>query len=286
MTTMGLCILLLSAFIHATWNYLSKKANGGVPFIWLFTAIATVFYTPLAIGIILYQRPHIGLIQIVFIIASIIAHLGFFLVLQKGYKIGDLSFVYPIARGTGPLITCILAVVIFNEKPTVFTFIGTFLILISILFFTGGIDKLKQTNSLAPVLYSLAVGVIIAGYTLLDKGAVSNFLIPPLLLDFCNTVGRLIILTPFAVKNWGEVTFEWKHHRREAAGVGVFNSLAYILALSVMVFAPVSHVAPIREISILIGTIMGSVLLSEGFGKLRVIAATFMVLGVISVAIG
>lgn len=119
------------------------------------------FYTPLAIGIILYQRPHIGLIQIVFIIASIIAHLGFFLVLQKGYKIGDLSFVYPIARGTGPLITCILAVVIFNEKPTVFTFIGTFLILISILFFTGGIDKLKQTNSLAPILYSLAVGVVL-----------------------------------------------------------------------------------------------------------------------------
>lgn len=67
--------------------------------------------------------------------------------------------------------------------------------------------------------------------------------------------------------------------------MGIFNSLAYILALGVMVFAPVSHVAPIREISILIGTIMGSVLLSEGFGRVRVIAAFLMVLGVISVAV-
>lgn len=153
-------------------------------------------------------------------------------------------------------------------------------------FFTGGVKRLKESGSLTPVLYGLAVGGIIAAYTLLDKAAVSRFLIPPLLLDYCNTLGRLIILTPFAAKSWSEVRFEWKHHRMEAVGVGVFNSLAYILALSVMVFAPVSYVAPVREISILIGTVMGAVLLSEGFGRLRIVAAVFMVLGVISVAVG
>ncbi|MGN9866483.1 hypothetical protein [Bacillus swezeyi] len=88
---------------------------------------------------------------------------------------------------------------------------------------------------------------MIAAYTILDKAAVSRFLIPPLLLDYCNTLGRLIILTPFALKSWSEVRFEWKHHRMEAAGVGIFNSLAYILALSVMVFAPVRYVAPVQH---------------------------------------
>ncbi|ASB90672.1 DMT family transporter [Bacillus sonorensis] len=286
MNTAAFCVLLLSAFIHASWNYLSKKAGGGIAFIWLFTAIAAVFYCPLAIGVILYEKPDIGLWEIILIIASILVHLGCFLVLQKGYKIGDLSLVYPIARGTGPLLTCILAVIIFHEKLTLFTFIGILLIMASILFFTGGMKKLKEEGALIPILYGLAVGAIIAAYTILDKAAVSHFLIPPLLLDYCNTIGRLIILTPFAVKNWNDVRAEWNNHRLEAAGVGIFNSLAYILALGVMVFAPVSHVAPIREISILIGTIMGSVLLSEGFGRVRVIAAFLMVLGVISVAAG
>nr|MDH3153345.1 hypothetical protein [Bacillus licheniformis] len=102
MTVVGFCVLLCSAFIHASWNYLSKKADGGVPFIWLFTAIATVIYTPLAIGVVIYEKPEIGIWRLVIIMASILAHLGFFLVLQKGYKKGDLSLVYPIARGTGP----------------------------------------------------------------------------------------------------------------------------------------------------------------------------------------
>ncbi|MEK5503066.1 DMT family transporter [Bacillus sp. FSL M8-0168] len=286
MTAVGLSLLLLSAFIHASWNYLSKKADGGVPFIWLFTAIAAVFYSPLAIGVILYEKPEIGMWQTVLIMASVVSHLAFFLVLQKGYSIGDLSLVYPIARGTGPLLTCVLAVIIFHEKMTHVTLIGILLIVTSILFFTGGMKKLKEAGALIPILYGLAVGAIIAGYTILDKAAVSHFLIPPLLLDYFNTIGRLIILTPYAVKNWNGVRSEWKNHRLEAAGVGIFNSLAYILALSVMVFAPVSQVAPIREISILIGTIMGSVLLSEGFGRVRVIAAVLMVLGVISVAAG
>lgn len=87
-----------------------KKADGGVPFIWLFTAIAAVVYTPLAIGVVIYEKPEIGIWQLAIIMASILAHLGFFLVLQKGYKKGDLSLVYPIARGTGPLLTCVLAV--------------------------------------------------------------------------------------------------------------------------------------------------------------------------------
>lgn len=91
MTAVGLSLLLLSAFIHASWNYLSKKADGGVPFIWLFTAIAAVFYSPLAIGVILYEKPEIGMWQTVLIMASVVSHLAFFLVLQKG----TVSAIYP-----------------------------------------------------------------------------------------------------------------------------------------------------------------------------------------------
>ncbi|MCP6682479.1 DMT family transporter [Bacillus nakamurai] len=247
---------------------------------------AAVVYLPLAVWIVLAEKPYIGLWQIVLMIGSTLAHLSFFIVLQKGYKKGDLSLVYPVARGTGPFLTCILAIVFFHEKPSVWTIAGTCFIVLSVLFFTGGLKKLTTSESLIPILYGLATGVIISGYTLLDKGAVSTWLVPPLLLDFFNTVGRLVILTPFAIKNWSEVRYEWKTHKKEAAGVGICNSLAYILALSVMASAPVSSVAPIREISILIGTIMGTVFLSEGFGKQRIAAAAVMVIGVVSVALG
>ncbi|XBO85867.1 DMT family transporter [Bacillus licheniformis] len=284
MTAVGFCVLLCSAFIHASWNYLSKKADGGVPFIWLFTAIAAVVYTPLAIGVAIYEKPEIGIWQLVIIMASILAHLGFFLFFKKGTK----RAIFPSSirlRGDRPAAYLRAGGRLFGETLTLPAIIGILLIVISILFYRG-VKRLKEPGSFTPILYGLAVGCIIAAYTLLDKAAVSRFLIPPLLLDYCNTLGRLIILTPFAAKSWSEVRFEWKHHRMEAVGVGVFNSLAYILALSVMVFAPVSYVAPIREISILIGTVMGAVLLSEGFGRLRIIAAVFMVLGVISVAVG
>ncbi|MBT2711381.1 EamA family transporter [Pseudomonas sp. ISL-88] len=217
-----------------------EKADGGMPFIWLFTAIAAVVYLPLAVWIVLAEKPYFGLWQIVMMIGSTLAHFTFFILLQKGYKKGDLSLVYPVARGTGPFLTCILAIVLFHEKPSVWTIAGTCFIVLSVLFFTCGLKKLTSSESLIPILYGLATGVMIAGYTLLDKGAVSTWFVPPLLLDFCNTIGRLIILTPFAIKNWSDIQYEWKAHKKEAAGVGVFNSLAYILALSVMASAPVA----------------------------------------------
>lgn len=182
-TILAFLLILVSALIHATWNYLAKKAGGGIPFIWLFTAIAAVVYTPLAIGVVMYQQPDIGPKQILFLSGSIILHLAFFLVLQKGYQIGELSIVYPIARGTGPMLTSIAATFLFHEHPNMITFMGTALIVLSVFFLTGGAQMLKQRTQILPIAYGLMVGVIISGYTLLDKGAVSFLLIPPLLLD-------------------------------------------------------------------------------------------------------
>ncbi|HET7579446.1 MAG TPA: EamA family transporter [Bacillales bacterium] len=285
MSLVALVLILLSAFMHATWNYYSKRAQGGVAFTWLFMAISTVIYAPFAILVILYQHSHFDWIDGLFIAGSTVIHLIYFLVLQKGYKVGDLSVVYPVARGTGPMLAAIAAIFIYNEQPSFIEFLGVFLIVLSVFFLTGGVKVLKNSASFLPLMYGLIVGVIIASYTLLDKGSVSVLLIPPLLYNYGSILGQFILLSPLAAQRRQEIRHEWKVHRKEAFMIAVLSPLAYILVLTAMIFTPVSHVAPVRELSILIGTFMGTRLLAEGFGKQRIAAAGAMVAGVIFVAL-
>ncbi|HEU5139407.1 MAG TPA: EamA family transporter [Bacillales bacterium] len=284
MSLLAFGLVIISAFMHATWNYLSKRAQGGAAFTWLFLAISSVVYAPFAAAIMFYQQPHFGWLDLLFIAGSTVIHLAYFLVLQKGYKVGDLSVVYPVARGTGPMLASVAAIFLYNENLTVVEFAGISLIVLSVFFLTGGAKIFNNPSSFLPLIYGLVVGVIIASYTLLDKGAVAVLLIPPLIYNYGGILGQLILLSPIALRRRKEIRREWNLHRKEALGIAILSPLAYILVLTAMVFTPVSHVAPVREISILIGTVMGTKLLSEGFGFRRIVAAGTMVAGVIIVA--
>jgi uncharacterized membrane protein len=136
------------------------------------------------------------------------------------------------------------------------------------------------------VIYGLLTGLLIAGYTLCDKYAVSTLLIPPLLQDYCTNLGRVIILGPVALKKWEEVLREWRVHRWESIGVAALAPLSYIMVLTAMITSPVSYVAPAREVSILIGALMGSRFLAEGEAGRRLPAAAAIVVGVIFLAVG
>lgn len=285
MSLLAFGLIIISACMHATWNYLAKRSKGGTAFVWLYTAVSAIIYAPFVIFVLIYQDINIGWIGVGMIAGSAVIHLVYSLTLQKGYQIGDFSLIYPIARGTGPMLVAISAIFLYDEHLTPLGITGIALIVLSVFIITGGLHIFTQSNAFIPVAYGLLVGVIIASYTLLDKGAVNVFLVPPLLLNYGSIIGQLLLLSPVAKRNWKEIRSDWKQHRKEAIGVGVLNPLAYILILTTMVFTPVSHVAPVREISILFGAIMGTVLLSEGFGKRRIIAAGIMVVGIIAVAL-
>lgn len=271
--------------MHATWNYLAKKSKGGFVFVGLYLGMSTIIYAPIVIGWIMIKSYSFDWIDIVFIAGTAIIHVAYSLTLQLGYKVGDLSVVYPVARGIAPMLVAIFAILIYKEEPTSVTIIGIIFITISIIMFAGGINFKKSKRTWIGLIYGIMIGLIITTYTLFDKGAVSIFLVPPLLLQYGGTVGQLILLLPFLFRRRQEVVEEWQTHRREIIGVGILNPLAYILVLTVMVITPVSHVAPLREMSILIGVLMGVYFLSESFGKQRMIAAIFMVLGIVAIAI-
>ncbi|SHJ92719.1 EamA family transporter [Propionispora hippei] len=286
MTGPAIILILIAAFSHATWNYLAKKACGGTAFVWLFAALSTLLYFPLALWIIAVQKPIIGWHQLGFMLGSAILHSLYFILLDKGYRFGDLSVIYPLARGTGPMLSTIAAMIVLGEQPSAVALAGTVLIGLGIVTITGNPFTLAEPAARKSIVFAILCGTMIAGYTLSDKLAVSTFLIPPLLLDWSANLGRVFLLTPYAFKNWAKVRDQWACHRIEAIGVAILCPLAYILVLTVMVFSPVSYIAPAREISILIGTVMGARLLSEGAIKIRIIGASAMIIGLGALSIG
>lgn len=286
MTNFALALVLLSAFTHATWNLLAKRAEGGAGFLWLISALSAVTYAPAALTFALVQRPRLGLVEITFIAGSAILHLAYFLLLTGGYRAGDLSVVYPLARGTGPLLSTLAAILFLGERPSHLALAGALLIGVGVFLLAGNPRSLYQAGALRAVAYALVTGVFIAAYTLWDKQAVSEVLIAPLLLDWSRQIGIVLLLAPLALGRRNEVRKEWHSHRAEAFGVAVLSPLSYILVLVALTANPVSYVAPVREIGILIGAVMGARLLAEGDAPRRLAAAGLMVCGVLALALG
>lgn len=288
MTLFAFLLIVAAAFIHASWNLLYKQVGGGVPLLWLFTTISVVAYLPLAVYILWSQHPPIGPMQILFLVGTSLIHIVYFVTLQRGYRVGDLSVVYPLARGTGPTLSTIIAIVFLGERPSLLALIGALLVIggVFVIASGGNKDKANQGNLRKAVGYGLFIGVLIACYTIWDRTAVAYYAIPPLILDYGSQLARMVFLAPVALRRSSEVAYHWRTHRWQSIGIALLNPLSYILVLTAMQTTLVSHVAPARELSILIGALMGAQLLKEGNVGRRLAAAAAIVAGVVALALG
>ncbi len=286
MSALALGLVLAAAVIHATWNYLLKRSGGGTPFVWLFATLSALIYAPLAVGILWWTRPALTWVSYALIAATAIIHTAYFMLLDRGYRSGDLSLVYPLARGSAPLVTVLAAVVLLGERPSLVAIAGALLIAGGAMALTGSVGKLRASGNLPAVAFALLTGCMIASYSVVDKLAVAAFFVPPLVHDWAGNLGRVVILPPTALRRRAEVVHAWRRFRTEAIAISILCPLSYILVLTAMVFTPVSYVAPAREISILVGAILGAQLLAEKDGRRRLIAAGAMVAGIVCLAVG
>ncbi|MFM7427961.1 MAG: DMT family transporter [Elainella sp.] len=287
MSVLALVLVLLSAVAHATWNLLAKRTQGGAAFLWLFAALSSLIYAPIAAVVWLRSaqlQPQSGWLMA----GSGVLHVLYFLLLQRGYRTGDLSVVYPLARGTGPLLSTAVAVLALGERPTGLALLGAVLVGLGAFLLTGGSSQnpANSAQSQQAIVYGLLTGALIAAYTLWDKQAVSLFSVPPLLMDYGCNLWRVLLLTPLALSRWPDVKQNWQTYRREVLGIACLSPLSYILVLTALSFTPVSYVAPTREISILLGVFFGTRLLAEGQMTRRLGAAVVMVLGVMMLILG
>lgn len=286
MTSFALLLILAAASLHATWNFLNKHAGGHATFTWLVAVLSALLYAPATIAIIEIWQLEINAATIGLIAGSAALHTAYFVMLNQAYRVGDLSLVYPMARGTGPLLAATAAILFLGERPSPIAAVGALLIIGGAIILTTNVSRLWQSESRDALIYALITGVFIAAYTLWDKQAVSHFGVSPLVLDWGANVGRALFLTPIALKYSDHAISEWRAHKYEAIACAVLIPLAYILVLTALRFTPVSYVAPSREISILIGTAMGTRLLGEGDAQRKFAGASAMVLGIVGLAAG
>src|SRR4051812_43714004 len=183
MTAFALGLVLISALAHAGWNFIAKRASGGPVFNWLFDALSVCVCLPLLVADVLIEPPHLGQAAVVFILGSAVLHLAYFLLLGQAYRVGDLSLVYPLARGAGPMLSTAAAILLLGERPTSLALAGAVLIGVGVFILAGSPRALGGSKAGPSVAFALLTGVVIAGYTLWDKEAVSptSGAIPPVL---------------------------------------------------------------------------------------------------------
>lgn len=279
MSSLALALILLAAVAHALWNLLAKTATGGAVFVWLCGLASSALYLPVAVIAGATSDVRLDGAALAAIGASGALHAGYFLALQRGYRDGDLSLVYPLARGAGPLLSTAIAIPLFDERPTALALAGAALIVAAVLSMTG-----RGSRAGAP--YAVLTGVLIAAYTLWDKHAVDGLGIPPLIYNWGQITCNALVLTAIAAPQRARARDIWTAHRRQILGVGVLSPIAYILVLYALVHAPVSYVAPAREVSIVIGAALGARVLGEGDARRRLVAATGIVAGIVALALG
>jgi len=288
MTGTAIGLVLLAALAHAGWNLLAKRASaGGAPFVWLYTGLEVVLWAPVAVGVLLLTESRPGALALALVAGSAVLHTAYFVLLQRGYARGDLSVVYPFARGVAPLLAVIAAVVVLGEDPAPVALAGAGAVGVGVVWigWTARPGAQVRARLAAPVGYALATAVMIASYTVWDGFAMQTLALSPIVYHWAAGVVRMVLLTPMVARRGADVRSVWRESRGAVAGVAVLAPLAYILVLVALTLAPVSYVAPAREASIVIATALGVSVLGErgaargGAGQ-RVGAAGLVAVGV------
>jgi len=286
----ALALILVAAVAHATWNLFSKQASvtGATSFVWLMALTAALLYAPVVLIAILIDPPRLTGLCWVFMIGTGLLQAGYFLFLQSGYRLGDLSVVYPIGRGSGALLAALAGIVLLGEHPGAAGLAGIALVITGVVMIgapggNGGSAARPPRRALA---FALVTGTFIASYTLWDKYAVSTLQVPPLLQGYAAMPVMALVLAPVALRQRSRTARVWQTYRRQVAGAAVLAPLAYILVLIALSFTAVSAVAPAREVSVLAGVLLGRRLLGEGQLARRLAAAAAIAAGIICIAVG
>ena len=282
MTATAFTFVILAALLHASWNMVAKKASGGALFVALNVWVSTVIYAPVFALYVYRYPPQLGWPELVLLLLSGALHLAYSLVLQRGYQKHDLTVVYPVARGTGPLLSSVFAILVLGEKVTLYSSLGIACIVVGIFVLAGGHRMLRTrtANQLSGVGYGAVTGLMIAAYTVVDGYGVKYLLIAPLVLDYVCNVVRAAFLAPMAWHRRDELRVEWRKNGLYALYIGIVSPLAYVLVLYAMQTAPISSVAPMRELSMVFAAFLGAKLLGEGHRGERIFGAVLMALGV------
>lgn len=287
MSPTAVVLVVVAAFAHAGWNTSAKRAGaGGSVFVWLYAAMSAMLLVPAAVVELLVTGTVPAPSWALALGVSGLLHVAYFVLLQRGYADGDMSVVYPLARGTGPLLAVLVAVLVLGERPGVVALAGALAVVVGV-FVIGGTGAADAGGRRwAGVRYGIVTGITIAGYTLWDAHSVTTLAVPPLVQMCGSVVVESAVLAPVALARRAELAVQWREHRSQAAVVAVLSPLAYILILYALRIAPVALVAPARELAIVVGGVIAWRVLHEPNPARRLAGAAIVLAGVFALAVG
>jgi drug/metabolite transporter (DMT)-like permease len=291
-----LILLVLAGGIHASSHALIKAARDKLAFSWWMLGISSVVGLPFFIT----SQAHDAQAWLI-VLASGVCEAGYFLALMRAYSLGELSSVYPLARGSAPLLTALWAIAFLGERPSPVGFAGIALVVAGLyLVNLPSISHWRRPfagfgGGAAP--WALASGLLISGYSTIDKVAMRSFE-PVAYLYFVLTAAWLLLALQWLLPARRAALMRELGGRAAAPGrtldAGVCARLlagsllgfaAYVLVLTAMRSGPVSYVASVREIGVVFGAWIGIRFLSEGGGGLRIFAAGLVLAGIVTIAV-
>ncbi len=289
----ALALVVLAGFIHASWNIAAKKAGGDVRFAAFTSVVMMVFWAPVGVWMGWQQVPAWGWLEWALVLDSALLHIVYFIVLLRGYRKADLTVVYPLARGSGPLLSSMVAIFLLGEQISSWGLMGIGGVVSGVFLIAGGPglwkaahDPSQQARVRTGIFYGGITGVCIASYTVVDGYAVKVALMSPILVDYFGNLVRLVFLSPTLLRDRIEVARLWQLQRPYALIVGIFSPVSYVLVLYARQLAPLSHVAPAREVSMLFAALLGGHLLGEKDRGPRIVGAMLIAAGVMALGMG
>ena len=289
----ALALVLLAAVLHASWNFAAKRAGGDHRFTLITSLLTTVVWLPAGLWFGWHEVPRWGWVEWGVIGASAGVHLLYFNSLLSGYRVADLTVVYPLARGSAPLLTAVAAVLLLGESLSALGGAGVLAVCGGVFLIAGGPalwrhahDPVQRQRTHAGVRWGLITGAMIASYSVIDAYAIKVLVIGPVIFDYVCNVLRVPLQLPTLLRDRAGLARAWRTQWKFALVVATLGPLAYILVLYALTLAPLSHVAPAREVSMLVAALLGGRLLGEGDRGLRLLGAACLSGGVMALAWG
>jgi len=294
-SALAVLLVLAAAVAHASWNVIAHGASrSGLPFLWAGSLVSTVLWlpvVPLTGGLGSFGDDGAADLRgfALGIAVSAALHVVYMLVLQRGYAVGNLSTVYATARGSGPLLTVIVAVAVMGERPSPIALVGVAAILAGVIGIgfvdRGGVRDAGRRRVDPAIVFGLLTGAAIAAYTLWDAHALRTWQLSPVAFMVGCTALELPVFTAMLGRRLPEGIRLLRRGWRRLLVFGVLSPLSYILVLTAVTIAPVSVVAPMREVSVVLVSLFGAFVLREGRAGARVAASVVVVAGIALLAL-
>jgi len=288
MSGIAMAIVLAAAFLHAGWNYLTKKSQRKIVFIWWFLLIAVILYFPMFLYY--WSQTTIPPVGWSCVVASGLLHGLYFWFLGGAYERGDLSLVYPLSRGSGPLFVPFLAVGLIHEQLFLLGILGIALIIFGI--YVIHLRSFSGKSLLEPFwalrsgasLWALCTGGTIAAYSLVDKVGVGA-VYPPVYIYLMTSITWLLLSPYVLVKERMCLREEWHINKGTILIVGFLVLFTYMMILFALRMGKVSYVVAVREVSIVFSAYYGIIWLAEKHARQKFVGAGLIALGVVLIGL-